>query len=364
MLQGEDELVPMFESAYDTEDVLQALVARFPDLLAGDQLAGDVPRRWLLVGRETALPDAEDGGGRWSVDHLFLDQDAIPTLVEVKRSSDTRIRREVVGQVLDYAANAVVHWRVDVLRTAFERRCEQDHLDPDAQLATVLDADADAEGYWEQAGANLKAGRIRLVFVSDAIPGELRRVVEFLNDQMRAEVIAIEVKQYVGEGLRTLVPRVIGQTAATQTPAQQWDEASFFAVLERKGGSAQVAVARALLDWARGQMLRVTWGRGKVDGSFIPVLDHQGQPHYPLAVYTYGRVEIQFQWLTRQPFDDLELRRQFLSRLNQIPGVSLPDDAITRRPSIQLSLFAADPTALKSLKDTLDWFCETVRKSG
>ena len=32
----------------------------------------------------------------------------MPTLVEVKRSSDTRIRREVVGQMLHYAANAVV----------------------------------------------------------------------------------------------------------------------------------------------------------------------------------------------------------------------------------------------------------------
>ena len=42
------------------------------------------------------IPGNEDGAGRWSVDHLFLDQDAIPTLVEVKRSTDTRIRREVV----------------------------------------------------------------------------------------------------------------------------------------------------------------------------------------------------------------------------------------------------------------------------
>jgi hypothetical protein len=32
----------------------------------------------------------------------------VPTLLEVKRSSDTRIRREVVGQMLDYAANGVV----------------------------------------------------------------------------------------------------------------------------------------------------------------------------------------------------------------------------------------------------------------
>ena len=33
-----------------------------------------------------------------------LDQDAIPTLVKVERSSDTRVRCEVVGQMLDYAA--------------------------------------------------------------------------------------------------------------------------------------------------------------------------------------------------------------------------------------------------------------------
>lgn len=182
----------------------------FPDLLAGDQLAGDVPRRWLLVGREAALPAEEDGGGRWSVDHLFLEQDGVPTLVEVKRSSDTRIRREVIGQMLDYAANAVVYWPIETLRTVFERRCEREGRDPDTELAAVLEIGGDAEGFWGQAGANLKAGRIRLVFVADEIPRELRRVVEFLNEQMTAEVIANEVKQYVGDRMRTLVPRVSG----------------------------------------------------------------------------------------------------------------------------------------------------------
>jgi len=53
------------------------------------------------------VPSIDGGGDRWSADHLFLDQDAIPTFVEVKRSTDTRIRREVVGQMLDYAANAI-----------------------------------------------------------------------------------------------------------------------------------------------------------------------------------------------------------------------------------------------------------------
>ena len=44
--------------------------------------------------------------------------------MEVKRSSDTRIRREVVGQLIEYAANAVVYWPVDTLRVTFDRRLE------------------------------------------------------------------------------------------------------------------------------------------------------------------------------------------------------------------------------------------------
>ena len=55
---------------------------------------------------------------------------------------------------------------------------------------------------------------IRLVFVAGMIPPELRRIVEFLNEQMdSAEVIALEVGQFVGQGLQTLVPRLIGLSA-------------------------------------------------------------------------------------------------------------------------------------------------------
>src|ERR1700676_3122460 len=109
LIQGNDELVEMKEQPYDTEAVLQELLAKYPNLLAGDQMDATAPRRWLLISREMGVPGEEDGSDRWSLDHLFLDQDAIPTLIEVKRSSDTRIRREVVGQMLDYAANAVVY---------------------------------------------------------------------------------------------------------------------------------------------------------------------------------------------------------------------------------------------------------------
>jgi hypothetical protein len=56
-----------------------------------------------------------------------------------------------------------------------------------------------------------------MVFVADIIPKELRRIVEFLNSQMSsAEVLAVEIRQYVGQGLKTLVPRVIGLTAEAE----------------------------------------------------------------------------------------------------------------------------------------------------
>src|SRR5207247_10764699 len=89
----------MAPSAPATEDHMQALVARYPELITdGD---GDL----LLIRREQPVSDSAEGGGRWSLDHLFVTREAVPVLVELKRAVDTRLRREVVGQILDYAAN-------------------------------------------------------------------------------------------------------------------------------------------------------------------------------------------------------------------------------------------------------------------
>jgi hypothetical protein len=80
-----------------------------------------------------------------------------------------------------------------------------------------LREDGDAEAFWQSVKTNLQAGRIRMLFVADRIPPELRRVVEFLNRQMDpAEVLALELRQFQGEGLKTIVPVVYGQTEEAQ----------------------------------------------------------------------------------------------------------------------------------------------------
>lgn len=138
------------------------------------------PRRWLLISREMGVPDDERSGDRWSLDHLFLDQDGIPTLIEVKRSSDTRIRREVVGQMLDYAANALTYWPVETIRAKFEARCENEQIDPEQALGEFFGVDSDQEALWQKVKTNLQAGKVRMAFVADKAPSELKRVIEFL----------------------------------------------------------------------------------------------------------------------------------------------------------------------------------------
>lgn len=210
-------LTAMSDQPYESESLLQRLIAQHPDVLVGGQVDPSRPRRWALVKRELGVPAAEEGNARWSLDHLFLDQDGVPTLVEVKRSSDTRLRREVVGQMLDYAANAVAYWPVDLLREAFAATHLGTDRDTDEVFLDLFGPGVEPETFWANVEDNLRAGNIRLVFLADVIPDELRRIVEFLNEQMaRAEVIALEVKQYVADGLRTLVPRVIGRTTAAE----------------------------------------------------------------------------------------------------------------------------------------------------
>ena len=329
LIQDDGKLVEMSQTAYDSEDLLQALLAKYPNLLAGEQMNAATPRRWLLISREAAVPSEEDGSRRWSVDHLFLDQDAIPTLVEVKRSSDTRIRREVVGQMLDYAANAVVYWPTEAIRAKFEANCEGQNLDAEDVLSKFLDADTDQEQFWQKAKTNLQAGRVRLVFVADIIPPELKRVVEFLNTQMDpAEVLAVEIKQYIGQNLKTLVPRVIGQTAEAERKkstgsreSKQWDEDSFLRELELRRDKDEAAVARRLLDWAKTSVNRIWWGKGSKEGSFFPLLDIDKTGHFTFSVWTNGRIETQFQWMKdRPPFDDEAMRFTLLQKLNEIPG--------------------------------------------
>ncbi len=370
-LQKQDgELEDMHEEPYSSESVLQSLLESHPSLLAGDQMNPSHPREWILIAREMDVPGEADAHGRWSLDHLFLDQEGIPTLVEVKRSTNTEIRRKVVGQMLDYAANGVLYWPIRKIQSLFEEACNRNGTSPEDALLELCGDDIDPEQFWQTVETNLNAGRIRLVFVADEIPRELRTIIEFLNGQMeRAEIFGVEVKQYTSRtGARTLVPRVIGQTISaerakgTRSRSKRWDNDSFFAALEESVSAEAVSVVRRIRDWAVERGCRIRFGSGGEIGTLIVVVDHGGREHTPIALRTKGQLTLRLLFLRRQPpFSDPSMERELLDRLNQLEGIHVPSDPQPHMPRIPLDSLSRDGGA--GVLGVLDWIVDQIRKS-
>ncbi|MEJ7786576.1 MAG: hypothetical protein WKF96_17380 [Solirubrobacteraceae bacterium] len=176
-LRHGDTYIALRETPYDA--VLQQLIGDHPEMLAGDQAAHGA---LVLVRREAGVADHDDVGARWSLDHLYLDANGVPTLVEVKRSSDTRGRREVVAQMLDYAANAKTSFSAERMAAWLEEMARQRGSTAADTLLDTFGVE-DVDGFWQTVETNLEAERFRLVFVSDSIGAELRRIIEFLNSR-------------------------------------------------------------------------------------------------------------------------------------------------------------------------------------
>jgi hypothetical protein len=239
---------------------LQRLLELNPDLLPGAQIDPEVPRRWMLIKREKQVPDPSSGLARWSVDMLFVDQDARPTFVECKRHDDTRSRREVVAQMLDYAANGPFYWTKEEMRSDAAATAAARGSSLEAELSRLLEVPAPSiEEFFDRFESNLREAQVRLVFFLEEAPQQLKSLVEFLNRQMeRTEVVIVEARQYEDSHGRVVVPSLFGFTeearlvkkVVTVTDAadrRTWDVPSFLAAVDSRVPQAAASV-RALLE--------------------------------------------------------------------------------------------------------------------
>ena len=245
------------EEAFAAEHHLQELIAEHPELIDGEQVRPDDARRWILIAREKGIAPTPGAGARWSLDHLIVDQDARPTLVEVKLRDNSDIHRKIIGQMLEYAAHASETWTADELRQTFEESVRSQDRDPDKVLGELLqdDDEPDADEFWARVSTSLAAKRLRLLFIADRIPDRMARVVEFLNGQMRdIEVLAVEVKRFRGSAKEMFVPRVLGRTAKTRGPYGSTETDRVRREVDRKAKEHGVAAiwedAKASLDFS------------------------------------------------------------------------------------------------------------------
>lgn len=347
---------------------LQRLLERNFDLLPGEQIDPDDPRRWLLVKREMPVPDPGTGGNRWSVDFLFLDQDAIPTFVECKRFADTRSRREVVGQVLEYAANGRHYWSKESL----QRLAEQTAVEQGTEFGQALELlrpnePASTEAFFARAEENLRQGQVRIVFFLEESPIELRTVVDFLNGQMeRSEVLLVEARQYTTGDRRVVVPSLFGYTeqarlikrsvsVASASSRRKWDRDSFFADAARKLSPSEVQAMTDLYDSATGLGCAIAWGTGKDNGSFNikePALCQRSL----ISVSSNGLLSLNFGWLNESEREQ-RVRDKLRDLAAERLGVAIPNDYAQRHVSVPPGQWVPKSTVLgRLLADVLSEF--------
>ena len=227
----------------------------------------------------------------------------------------------------------IFDWDVDFIRKQFEDDCEEYAEEPEALVSALRDEDpeSDYDGFWDKVSTNLQTGNLRLLFVADRIPPELRRIVEFLNEQMKpTEVLAVELRQFEGSAQNVLVPAVMGLTSRGEAKRErdrygrQWDEDSFLADMQARHGEGAVEVARRILRWVDPLVSRIWWGKGQKYGSFVPVIDVDDM-WYGLFRVDTSRPGIQVYFAIFQSRGLLRIEdcTEIKDRLNTIDGVYL-----------------------------------------
>jgi hypothetical protein len=118
-----------------------------------------------------------------------------------------------------------------------------------------------------------------------------------------------------------------------------------------------------VLAWCKENGIQANAWKSRNWASLFPLVEHKSKQHWPCVFRTDGKVEVSFRRMLYRPhFNQEENRRELLRRLNEIPGVNLPEDSITRLPTVPLSAFL-DGARLENLLEVLKWFFEQVRAS-
>jgi len=293
-------LVPMSERTMreglfgkTLEDSFQALLEKHPEVIPGKQISpgSEDPPRFLLLRREMPV-------NGWSLDHLFVDQHGMLTLVEAKLKENAESRRAVIGQIIEYASNAKKEWANGVVRQSATAFYLDRGRDIDEALREHISDDLDIDEFWNRVDLNLREGRIRLIIAGDEIRVEVRRMIEYLNDRMpEVNVLGLEIKCY-GESEATLVmvPRIVGQTQASIDRSAavgklvRWTEPRLTQYLDEMSDGALSKRIRKILNWAiacdvleeRKSSSFVFGIRNKSDQIFFDVRGH-GEGHVGIS---------------------------------------------------------------------------------
>lgn len=148
-----------------------------------------------------------------SIDNFLVTPTGLPVLVECKLWRNPEGRREVVGQILDYAKE-LSRWSSSDVQREVARRLKRDG-NPLLELVRAAEPDLDEAEFNDALTANLRRGRFLLLIVGDGIREGVEAIAEYLQAHagLHFTLGLIELPIYLlPNGDRLIAPRVLTRT--------------------------------------------------------------------------------------------------------------------------------------------------------
>ncbi len=205
------ERISLTERSFN-EDWIQKLIHNNPDILPISEIdTGFTPA--ISIGREVFTNVGY-------IDNLFISPDGYLTVVETKLWRSPEARREVVGQILDYAKE-LNKWTFTDLDNTVKQFNKLYHNNTDGLLATVrkhteLD-EAEERFFIDNISKNLKRGRFLLLIVGDGIRESVEDMVEYLTQtpQLYFTLALVELQVYKldqNDNSLIIIPQLVTRT--------------------------------------------------------------------------------------------------------------------------------------------------------
>lgn len=148
-----------------------------------------------------------------SIDNLMITPSGLPVLVECKLWRNPQARREVVGQILDYAKE-LSRWSSSDLQREVARRVSRDG-NPILALLKEAGHEVDEIAFNDALTGNLRRGRFLLLIVGDGIREGVEAIAEYLQIHagLHFSLGLVELPIFLtSTGDRLVVPRVVART--------------------------------------------------------------------------------------------------------------------------------------------------------
>ncbi len=188
-----------------SEDYIQRLVHENPSCLPIEEIdpmfAGPV-----AICRELSTPAG-------AIDNFMVTPSGLPVLVECKLWRNPEGRREVVGQILDYAKE-LSRWSSSDLQREVSRRLKRAG-NPLLDLVKMVSPGTDEVRFNDALTFNLRRGRFLLLIVGDGIREGVEAITEYLQQHagLHFSLGLIELPIYsMPDGGRLVAPRVLAKT--------------------------------------------------------------------------------------------------------------------------------------------------------